>query len=263
MEEQDLKDLKPRPISPGRQIFLLILLVFSALYVVGPFLFVMIRPLLGDVDFEKLDWGDPNNAYLSAFASSFAILLVGFVLFLRLTKLKFRTEIQLSKWNGKTLGVVLLLLVVGIFITEGLTMLNHFLIEQFPQSGFLEMEAEQIENYRKWFDPEKPQLYLPAIFLFGLMPAVAEELVFRGLLLRKLNQVSDGNTHFAVIVSAMLFAGLHMQPWNLLPMIFMGVLFGYIYVYYKDIGYTILMHFLFNASQITIAFFFAAEQSPV
>ncbi|MBD3637752.1 MAG: CPBP family intramembrane metalloprotease, partial [Crocinitomicaceae bacterium] len=35
----------------------------------------------------------------------------------------------------------------------------------------------------------------------------------------------------------------------------MGILLGYVYVYTKDIRYSILIHFLYNATQITILFY--------
>ena len=75
--------------------------------------------------------------------------------------------------------------------------------------------------------------------------------------MKKLEQLSGGKIHFAVIVSSALFAAFHMQPWNLLPMIGIACIFGYVYHYTKDIRYTMLMHFLYNGLQITIAFFFA------
>src|SRR5690606_34181196 len=120
--------------------------------------------------------------------------------FIRMLRKKLRDEIVLSKWTAKGFLVMAGLLALGIFLTEGLYLLNHFLIEQFPQSGFLEQETEQAEHYRHWFNPLRTELYIPALILFALIPAIAEELVFRGLMLKKLNEVSSGNTHFAVVV---------------------------------------------------------------
>ena len=94
-----------------------------------------------------------------------------------------------------------------------------------------------------------------ALFVFAVMPAIVEELIFRGVLLKKLQEVSNNNVHFSVIVSAALFAAFHMQAWNLLPMIGMGVIFGYVYVFTKDIRYTMIMHFLFNGVQIAFMFY--------
>ena len=73
--------------------------------------------------------------------------------------------------------------------------------------------------------------------------------------LTKLKEASN-NMHFGVVISAIIFAALHMQPWNLLPMIAMGVILGYVYVYLKDIRYSMLIHFLFNAIQIVVIFYY-------
>lgn len=252
---------KPQ-ISSGMQIFLLIFFIIAALSVMAGLLFFLVRPLFGEFDFEEPEIKDVTSAFLSVFLSQLSLFVLAFVVFIRIIGSKIRVEIRISPFSFKNLGIILLVFVGCIFVSEGLTMLNSYLIEQFPQSGFLEQQAEQTELYRVWFDPKRAELFVPALVLFALMPAVVEELIFRGLLLKKLNEVSNGKTHFAVIVSALFFAAVHMQPWNLLPMVALGVIFGYVYVYTKDIRYSILLHFMFNALQITAAFFFA-EQVPV
>jgi CAAX protease family protein len=251
--------MEKKELSLGRQIGLLLLLIFSALYVVSSVLFLITRPLFGKADFENLDLFDPVNAYLSAATGMTALFLICFIVYFKLINQDYKKLILFNKWSIKTLGIVLLALVGGIFISQGLYYLNHFIVEQNPASGFLEMEAELSAQQRAWFNPERRELFPLALLVFALLPAFVEELIFRGILLKKLEQYSEGKTHFAVLVSSALFAAFHMQPWNLLPMMGMAVVFGYVYVYTKDIRYSMLMHFLYNGAQITIAFFFAEQ----
>lgn len=244
-----------KPFSPGSQIILLIALLFSALYVVGPLLFVLTLPLIGPDEIEAIDMSNPTLAYFSGFFGLFAMFLVCFIMFLRVTKQHYKHIIHFSKWDVKTLAVVLGLLLVSWFLVDGLYLVNKFLIELAPRTGFIEMEAEFNEKYEAWFSKENRSMFPIALFVFAVMPAIVEELIFRGVLLKKLQEVSNNNVHFSVIVSAALFAAFHMQAWNLLPMIGMGVIFGYVYVFTKDIRYTMLMHFLFNGVQIAFMFY--------
>ena len=239
----------------GMKTFLLIVLIIIGLYS-GILISALILSLfLSPEEFTAMDMNDPTIVYAATISSQLGLLLVGGVAFLRITKQKVKDVINYSKWNLKTLGIVVGVLVAGYFISELLYIINHYLLEQFPSSGYLEMEEEFNQQYSQWFNADQKALYPIALFVFALVPAFVEEMIFRGLLQKNLILVSQGNVHFGVIVSGAIFAALHMQAWNLLPMIGLGVLFGYVYHYTKDIRYTMLMHFLHNGFQITLMFF--------
>lgn len=246
---------QPQRFSTNGQVWLIILFILLS-QVVGSFLFVIIRPLFGEIDFENTDFSDTTSVYVLAVASQLALFLSCFILFLRIMKFKFRSVIRWRKFSWKYFGYTIGLLVAGAFVAEGLSLLNRAIIEQFPSAGFIEAMEEMNERYRQIFDPSKKNLMPIAIVVFAVLPAIVEELIFRGLLMKKLIEVS-GKPHFGVIVSALIFAAVHMQAWNLLPMIALGALLGYIYYYFQDIRYSMILHFLFNASQIVIAFYFA------
>ena len=98
------------------------------------------------------------------------------------------------------------------------------------------------------------------ILLMALLPAVAEELTFRGVL-QKLFQgsnVSDFHTvkvpHIAIWVTAILFSAIHMQFYGFLPRMLMGALFGYMLVWTGSLWVPILMHFTNNAMAVILYF---------
>ena len=140
------------------------------------------------------------------------------------------------------------------FAADLLYTVNRAGIELIPDSGFLEMEEELNQQYSRIFNPENSVWFPLALFVFAIVPAFVEELVFRGLLLKNLKEVS-GSSHFGVVVSSLMFAAFHFQPWNILPMTGLAIVFGYVYLYTKDIRYSMLMHFLYNGVQITFMFF--------
>ena len=94
----------------------------------------------------------------------------------------------------------------------------------------------------------------------ALLPAVAEELTFRGVL-QNLFEVKDetlkkkGNrVHIAIWCSAILFSAIHMQFYGFLPRMLMGALFGYALVWTGSLWIPILMHFTNNAMAVILYF---------
>ena len=99
------------------------------------------------------------------------------------------------------------------------------------------------------------------ILLMALLPAVAEELTFRGVLQRLIQTQTneainrEGNrVHIAIWCSAILFSAIHMQFYGFLPRMLMGALFGYALVWTGSLWIPILMHFTNNAMAVILYF---------
>lgn len=110
-----------------------------------------------------------------------------------------------------------------------------------------------------------PELLL-VLVLVALTPAIGEELMFRGLLQRIITY-NGLNKHLAVIVSALVFSAIHMQFQGFLTRFALGLILGYLFVFSGSLWISIIAHFLFNGSQVIIAYLtkdmmdFSAEPS--
>ena len=93
------------------------------------------------------------------------------------------------------------------------------------------------------------------IFMIGIMAAISEEFLFRGVLLKLFAEWTK-NIHLAVIFSAILFSAFHLQFYGFLPRFMLGVLLGYLFVWSKSIWVPIFIHFLNNAIAIIVSFLF-------
>jgi membrane protease YdiL (CAAX protease family) len=79
------------------------------------------------------------------------------------------------------------------------------------------------------------------IISFALLPAFTEEIFFRGILLTRLrNNYSEKK---AILLSALLFGMMHLNPWQLLGAFLSGLFFGWIYLRFKNIWLCMFMHF--------------------
>ncbi|PTB98033.1 hypothetical protein C9994_00310 [Marivirga lumbricoides] len=94
---------------------------------------------------------------------------------------------------------------------------------------------------------------LVAMLVIGILPAIGEELIFRGLLQNKLLVVSK-NAHLAIWVTAIIFGAFHMQFFGVVPRILLGALFGYIYYYSGNIWYPVIAHFINNGLAVFVMY---------
>ncbi len=73
-----------------------------------------------------------------------------------------------------------------------------------------------------------------------------EEWLCRGMVLRGLLARTRMKPFWAIIVSALFFALIHMNPWQAVPAFLLGCLFGYVYYKTGSLKLTMLMHFTNN-----------------
>ncbi len=92
------------------------------------------------------------------------------------------------------------------------------------------------------------------LLLIALLPAVTEELFFRGALQQLLHRWL-GNGHVAVWIAAAIFSLIHFQFYGFLPRMVLGALLGTLFLYSHNLWIPILFHFVNNATVILLHFF--------
>lgn len=84
------------------------------------------------------------------------------------------------------------------------------------------------------------------LFMIAVLPALGEELLFRGVIQRIFTNMTQ-NVHWGIWISAILFSALHMQFFGFVPRLLLGALFGYLLIWSGSIWLPILAHFVNNA----------------
>ena len=87
--------------------------------------------------------------------------------------------------------------------------------------------------------------FLYNVVLMAIIPAIGEELLFRGVLMRQFKNWLK-NIHWAIIITAFLFSALHMQFYGFIPRMLLGVLFGYLVWWSGSLWTSMLAHFINN-----------------
>lgn len=83
------------------------------------------------------------------------------------------------------------------------------------------------------------------ILILALIPAIGEELLFRGVIQNGLEKHLK-NPHIAIWISAIIFSAIHFQFYGFIPRTIMGALFGYMLYWSKSIWIPICCHFINN-----------------
>lgn len=95
-------------------------------------------------------------------------------------------------------------------------------------------------------DTSTPIAVIMSFIVMALIPALGEELLFRGAIQKSLHE-HQFDSHKAIFITALLFSVLHFEFTGFFYRFLLGALFGYVYFWSKNILYPIFMHFCNNA----------------
>ncbi|RYD55122.1 MAG: CPBP family intramembrane metalloprotease [Sphingobacteriales bacterium] len=101
--------------------------------------------------------------------------------------------------------------------------------------------------------------FLKTFLVLAIMPAVSEELFFRGMVMRFAAKKFK-NPVFPILISAILFAWLHSNIYGLPSIFAAGVLLGIIYHLTGSLWCSILAHMVHNGLQV--ALYYISNNNP-
>ncbi len=125
-----------------------------------------------------------------------------------------------------------------------------------PVEDLMRQYEENAERTTKAFlSVETIEGLLFNLFMVAVIPAIGEELMFRGVLMRIFKRWT-GNTHGAVWITAIIFSLIHVQFFGFFPRMILGLLFGYLVVWTGSLWPAMIAHFVNNAAAVTFFFLF-------
>ncbi|MCU0439833.1 MAG: CPBP family intramembrane metalloprotease [Raineya sp.] len=100
---------------------------------------------------------------------------------------------------------------------------------------------------------------LIVLVVIAVIPAFAEEYLFRGLLQTEFLKWFK-NGHIAVWLAAIIFSAIHFQFLGFLPRMILGAFLGYLYLWSGNIWYSITGHFVNNGIQVLALYLYQTKQ---
>lgn len=104
--------------------------------------------------------------------------------------------------------------------------------------------------------------FLLNLLVVAAIPALGEELIFRGVLQRLFIRASK-RPHLGIWAAAFAFSAIHMQFEGFFPRLFLGALLGYLVYFSGSLWLAIIAHFVNNAMQIVVQFLYDRGQIPI
>lgn len=155
--------------------------------------------------------------------------------------------------RGWSIVAVVLLIWMAVPFINFLTWVNQeiHLPETFGplEDWLMSREENARELTSRFLKADTISMLLVNVLMVGVLPAVGEELVFRGLI-QKLVARWTRNVHLGIVIAAFLFSAMHVQFYGLLPRMFLGMLFGYLLLWSGSIWLPIVGHFVNNTSAV-------------
>ena len=102
----------------------------------------------------------------------------------------------------------------------------------------------------------KPESFLGGVLLFIgviILAPLGEEIIFRGFLQQTLEKQWKDVTH-AILLTALIFALIHMNPYWFIQIYFLGIILGFLAWKTKSIIAPLILHSLNNAMALLLSF---------
>jgi membrane protease YdiL (CAAX protease family) len=113
----------------------------------------------------------------------------------------------------------------------------------------LEESAKVLTGFLTKFDTHLE--FFSALLVIAVTAGIGEELIFRGLIQRKLLLITN-NPHAAIWIAAAIFSAIHFQFYGFLPRLVLGALMGYLYYYSGNIWIPIFAHIFNNGLAVIL-----------
>jgi len=156
--------------------------------------------------------------------------------------------------NSKQVFYTLIIVIAGLWVSEAFGLINEWIpIPKRNEIYFRQLEDEYTKATVSLLSLKTIGGLLVSLFVIALMPAILEELLFRGCLQKVLYSLSK-HTFLSIFLTSLLFSYSHASYYGFLPRFFLGMGLGYMYHYSKNIWLNILFHLVNNGIVITMMF---------
>ncbi len=257
-------------LSFGFKILFFLLISFASLCL-GLFIgFLFLKPLFG-ISFQEValmteNFQDPKNIAVLRFlqiVQTIFLFIVSSILFYYFT----RNDRPKTEWFAGKLTLIIILALV--FLTIAWLPITDFLAT-LNQKMSLPSFLSEIEKWMKEKEETATELTIAmlkmgsiaefsyVLFLVALLPAIGEELFFRGSLQPLLIGMFK-NSHAGVWICAIIFSAIHVQFYGFIPRMMLGVVFGYLFLWTGNIWVPIIGHFINNGAAVIASYIFQLE----
>jgi len=251
-------------LSPLAKLVLLIALVLSLLFFFTLLGILFLLPEYGPGIIEKIanpDYGDPvfvNHLKLLQILNMAGGLLLPSLLFVFITEVKPAEYLNIyprKLWMPVIIAAIFILFAQPVI---GLSNeLNSYLrlpeVFSSIEEWMFRTEQQATELTEAFLATTSYEGLMINVFMIAILPAISEEILFRGVLAQLFREMTK-SIHWAVLLSSLLFAAIHIQFYGFLPRFLLGMAFGYIFFSTGNLWVPVMAHFINNLFAVLVTF---------
>jgi len=220
-------------------------------------------PMLGVIDFASKESLakqmenilKPENATALRWSQTLATLfmfLVPVILYARVCHVKPKLHLGFKKtFNWKQAGIAMLIMMACLPVVDGLQELTKMLPwSKATLQKFDETEATYFKTVAVMARMNGVWDFIISILVIALVPAVVEEVMFRGGMQNLLSRWIKMPI-LAIVITSVIFSAVHGSYLGFLSRFALGFLLGWMYYRTGNIWLNIIAHFFNNAAAVT------------
>lgn len=247
--------IQVRVKSPWSQLGIFLGL-FGAGFIIGYLIMGIIALSMGlgdSISAGKMDWSNPRvlvgMKVIQAVSSVLIFFLPAYVFARIATK---RGALPFLGLRSTPVKPMYLLAILGIIVSFPFVFWLGEINQMIPMPQWMgELEKEASRQMQQFLKARNVFDVIINVFIIALLPAVCEEVCFRGALQRIMIHLTK-NAWTGIIFTSILFSALHLQFQGFLPRMFLGMILGAIYWYSGSLWPSIIAHFVNNAIQVVV-----------
>jgi len=234
--------------------------------------FALVYLQYGGSILDDLSWLSGTNPYympaqrILLIAQQVGLFLVPAVLLAKTERQKTTAFYGFKKPKTELMLIVLLLMICAMPVLEWITLLNQKMVLPDAFKGIekwmKDAEDQGMKTTIALLKMDHIGMLMINLGMIALLPAVAEELLFRGGLQHAFGRMFR-NHHVAIWVSAFIFSAIHMQFYGFFPRLFLGATFGYLYFWSGSLWYAMFGHFINNGYAVCAAWYMQKNNIPL
>jgi CAAX protease family protein len=167
---------------------------------------------------------------------------------------------ELTKWPALSiLGLSAVVLLAGYPLVQLSYEVNQFL----PMSDWMhDMESDAADMLGEILNMNSPVDYVMTLVMVAVLPAIGEELVFRGIFQKQFTEWTK-RPLLSIWMAAFVFSAIHFQFEGFLPRLVLGGILGHLYYWTKTLWVPVIVHFLNNGVQVSVLYFSGIDLSQI
>lgn len=251
--------LRDQQFNPPSRLAILLVLVGAGI-IVSSILTGILAKILLDVPLENLAQAMllPENISFSRLLQVFTSFLMMGVPALVLSKITGGDAIKDLGFNDqiniKQVGIVVLMVVTGFFLSGALSELNRMIpLSAKATELFERFEDRYNQTVMAIGNMKTVSDFIVSLIVMALVPSIFEEMLFRGSLQQVMVSLTR-NPVTGILLTSLLFSAIHISFYGFLPRLFLGLMLGYIFYESKNLWLSVIAHFINNAYTLVVMF---------